>query len=105
VKSKIPAGALLAPMFIGAVLSAGHVVTIALPPWLLAASYSLIGWSIGLRFTRPMMAYAARQLPRIAASILALIALCGGLAYGLHIVEGVDPLTAYLATSRAGRIR
>ena len=34
VKSKIPAGALLAPMFIGAVLSASHVVTITLPPWL-----------------------------------------------------------------------
>ena len=102
VKSKIPAGALLAPMFVGAVLSAGHVLTITLPPWLLAASYALIGWSIGLRFTRPMIAYAARRLPRIAASILTLITLCGALGFALHLVEGVDPLTAYLATSPGG---
>ena len=33
VKSKIPAGALLTPMFVGAVLSATHLVTITLPPW------------------------------------------------------------------------
>ena len=49
-----------------------------------------------------MMAYAARQLPRIVASILTLIALCGALAYALHVVEGTDPLTAYLATSPGG---
>ncbi len=102
VKSKIPAGALLVPIFVGAVLSAGHVVTITLPPWLLAACYAVIGWSIGHRFTRPMLAYAARQLPRIAASILTLIALCGGLAYALHVVDGTDPLTSYLATSPGG---
>jgi len=102
VKSKIPAGALLVPMFGGAILSAGHLTTITLPPWLLAASYALIGWSIGLRFTRPMIAYAARQLPRIVASILTLVALCGGLGFALHLVEGVDPLTAYLATSPGG---
>ena len=102
VKSKIPAGAMLAPMFIGAALSASHVVTVTLPPWLLAVCYALVGWSIGLRFTRPMMAYAARQLPRILASILTLIALCGALAYALHVVEGTDPLTAYLATSPGG---
>ncbi len=102
VKWKTPAGALLAPMFAGVVLSAGHLLAITLPPWLLAASYALIGWSIGLRFTRPVIAYAARQLPRITASILALIALCGALAYGLHLVEGADALTAYLATSPGG---
>ena len=102
VKSKIPAGALLAPLFLGAVLSAGHLMTITLPPWLLAVCYALVGWSIGLRFTRPMMAYAARQMPRIAGSILTLIALCGVLAYVLHLVEGTDPLTAYLATSPGG---
>ena len=102
VESKIPAGAMLAPMFIGAILSASHLMTITLPPWLLAVCYALVGWSIGLRFTRPMMAYAARQLPRIVASILTLIALCGGLAYALHVVDGADPLTAYLATSPGG---
>jgi uncharacterized protein len=101
-RSKIPAGALLVTLLISAALSASHVVTITLPPWLLAASYAVVGWTIGFRFTRPIIAYAAGQLPRIAASIVTLIGLCGGLAYGLHIAVGTDPLTAYLATSPGG---
>ena len=64
-KAKIPAGPLLVPLFVGAVLSASHMVTITLPPWLLAGCYALIGWSIGLRFTRDIVVYAARQLPRM----------------------------------------
>jgi membrane AbrB-like protein len=102
VKSKIPAGPLLVTMVIATALQATHIVTITLPPWLLAACYAVVGWSIGFRFTRPMVAYAARQLPRIVASIVTLIALCGALAYALHVVVGTDPLTAYLATSPGG---
>ncbi len=102
VKAKIPAGALLVPMFIGATLSATHLLTITLPPWLLAICYALVGWSIGLRFTRESVLYAWRQLPIILISIFALIAMCGGLAIALHEAAGTDPLTAYLATSPGG---
>jgi uncharacterized protein len=101
-RARIPAGPLLLPLFVGAVLSASDMVTITLPPWLLAGCYALIGWSIGLRFTREIVIYAARQLPRMFASIFALIAMCGGLAYALHVAAGTDPLTAYLATSPGG---
>ena len=101
-KAKIPAGPLLLPLFVGAGLSAGHVMTITLPPWLLAGSYALVGWSIGLRFTREIVLYAAKHLPQMIASIFALIAMCGGLAYALHLAAGTDPLTAYLATSPGG---
>jgi len=76
-------------------------LTIELPPWLLAISYALVGWSIGLRFTRPILAYAMRTLPQMLASIVALIAICGLIAAAL-VVAGVDPLTAYLATSPGG---
>jgi membrane AbrB-like protein len=100
--SKIPAGPLLVPLFVGAALSASHVVAITLPPWLLAGCYALVGWSIGLRFTREIVAYAAQQLPKIIASIFTLIIMCGGLAYALHVAAGTDPLTAYLATSPGG---
>ncbi|HZZ23893.1 MAG TPA: AbrB family transcriptional regulator [Roseiarcus sp.] len=62
----------------------------------------MVGWSIGLRFTREIVLYAAKQLLRILASILALIAMCGGLALALHEAAGTDPLTAYLATSPGG---
>ena len=76
--------------------------TITLPPWLLAICYAMVGWSIGLRFTREIVLYAAKQLPKILASIFTLIAMCGGLAFALHEAAGTDPLTAYLATSPGG---
>jgi uncharacterized protein len=101
-KSKIPAGALLIPLFAGIALSCTHLISITLPPWLMAGCYALVGWSIGLRFTRAIVIYAARVFPKIAASTLALIALCGGLAWLLHLTVGTDPLTAYLATSPGG---
>ena len=78
------------------------MLKIELPPWLLAMSYALIGWSIGLRFTRAILAHAARAMPALAAAVLTLIALCGGLAVLLIVTTGVDPLTAYLATSPGG---
>ncbi|HWX48068.1 MAG TPA: AbrB family transcriptional regulator [Roseomonas sp.] len=99
---KIPAGGMLVPMFIAALLQGFGLMTIELPPWLLAVSYAVIGWSIGLRFTRPILAHAARALPRVVASTLALIAVCGVFAALLTFALGIDPLTAYLATSPGG---
>jgi len=99
---RIPAGALLVPMVAAIVLADTHHLGVTLPPWLMAFAYVLIGWSIGLRFTREIVIYAARALPTIAASTLTLIALCGGLAWVLHATVGTDPLTAYLATSPGG---
>lgn len=99
---RIPAGALLVPMTAAIVLADTHHLGVTLPPWLMAVAYVLIGWSIGLRFTREIVIYAARALPTIAASTLTLIALCGGLAWVLHATVGTDPLTAYLATSPGG---
>lgn len=101
-KLRIPAGALLVPLFIGAPLEATHVIAITLPPWLLALAYALVGWSIGFRFTREMVIYAGRQFPKILASIFTLIAMCGGLGFALHEAAGTDALTAYLATSPGG---
>ena len=61
---RIPAGALLLPMIVGAVLEAMGLVTIILPPWLLALSYAFLGWSIGLGFTREILgARLARAAP------------------------------------------
>ena len=101
-KSKIPAGALLVPLIAGVALSCTGALSITLPPWLMAGCYALVGWSIGLRFSRDIVIYAARVFPKIAASTLTLIALCGGLAVLLHFIVGTDPMTAYLATSPGG---
>jgi membrane AbrB-like protein len=97
----IPAGALLLPLAATMILQALGWRTIELPPWLLAIGYALVGWSIGLRFTRPIFMYAARALPQMLLSIFALIAICGLIAAVL-VAAGIDPLTAYLATSPGG---
>ena len=96
------AGALLAPLIIGAVLNHRGLMTIELPPGLLVVGYAVIGWRIGLRFTRPLLLHAAKALPHILACTLALVAICGGLGALLSLVAGVDPLTAYLAMSPGG---
>jgi membrane AbrB-like protein len=99
---RIPAGAFLVPMIAGIVLTHFGLMTIELPAWLLAASYALVGWNIGLRFTRSLLIHAARALPLIIGCTFLLIALCGLVALMLVHGAGVDPLTAYLATSPGG---
>lgn len=95
------------PYFLGAVILGSGVhlgldVPMQLPEWLLAVSYGLIGWAIGLNFTGAILRHAVRALPQIVGSILALMAFCGGLAWLLSHELGIDPLTAYLATSPGG---
>jgi uncharacterized protein len=99
---RIRSGAFLIPLVIGLILSRQGWLVIELPPWLLLLSYAVIGWSIGLRFTRPLLLHAAMAFPRVLACMLALIALCGALAAVLVVAADVDPLTAYLATSPGG---
>ncbi|MBW9116706.1 AbrB family transcriptional regulator [Rhizobium cauense] len=102
VRLRIQGGTIIVPLVLGSVLQGFGLLTIELPLWLLAISYALIGWSIGLRFTRAIVIHAARALPRVAASILLLMSICGCMAFALHKFAGVDPLTAYLATSPGG---
>jgi hypothetical protein len=99
---RIPAGAFLVPMVIGIALVHFDLMRIELPTWLLAGAYAFVGWNIGLRFTRPLLIHAARSLPVVVAFTLILIALCGAVAGVLVVGAGVDPLTAYLATSPGG---
>ncbi len=100
--SRIPGGVVLVPMFAGASLHGTNLVTIELPPWLLAMSYAFLGWNIGLGFTRDILGHAVRVLPQVTLAIIALMLICGGLALVLVETVGVDPLTAYLATSPGG---
>jgi uncharacterized protein len=99
---RLPSPFFLGTFIFGTAIHLGLGVTMQLPPWLLAVSYALIGWSIGLNFTRPILRHATRALPQIIGSIIALIAFCGGLGFMISHVLGVDPLTAYLATSPGG---
>jgi len=99
---RVPAGAILLPMFLGIALQDVAGLQIELPPALLAVSYALVGWTIGLRFTREILLHAARALPAVIGSLLALLGTCAVFAVGLVQFAHVDPLTAYLATSPGG---
>ncbi len=100
--ARVPGGAVLVPMVMGIVLQNFGGLHIELPPALLALSFALVGWTIGLRFTRDILVHAARALPAVFGSIVVLIAICGGFALLLVWFAGVDPLSAYLATSPGG---
>jgi uncharacterized protein len=100
--SRIPGGTILLPLALGTVLHLSNVIEIELPTWFLAVSYLLLGWTIGLRFTREILLRAFRALPQTVLSILVLLAFCGLLAWLLVRLLGVDPVTAYLATSPGG---
>jgi hypothetical protein len=100
--ARVPGGSFLVPMLGGMALIHLGLVQIMLPPWLLALAYAAIGWAIGLRFTPAILGHVARIFPRVFASILALLATCGCAAWVLAHYAGIDPLTAYLATSPGG---
>lgn len=99
---RVPAGGILLPMGFCVLLQDIFGMQIELPPALLAAGYALVGWTIGLRFTREILVHAARALPAILGSLVALLVACGAFAVLLVWFAGVDPLTAYLATSPGG---
>jgi membrane AbrB-like protein len=99
---RIPAGGLLVPMSVGAVLEGTGLVTISLPPWLLAISYAFLGWSVGLGFTREILVHVSRVLPQVLLAIFLMIGFSGALAVVLVYAVGIDPMTAYLATSPGG---
>jgi uncharacterized protein len=99
---RLQAWALLGPMLLLSTLHACGWLEIALPRWLLAASYAMLGWHIGLGFRRDALRHAGQALPVIVGAALCLMAWCGLLAWGLTRAAHVDPLTAYLATSPGG---
>ncbi|MEI5682158.1 MULTISPECIES: AbrB family transcriptional regulator [unclassified Mesorhizobium] len=99
---RLPSPYFLGSMFLGVALHLTGYVSFQLPEWLLAISYAAVGWTIGLNFNRTILRHAARALPQIIFSVLALMAFCGALAWMLSHYLGIDPLTAYLATSPGG---
>ncbi|SNB61642.1 hypothetical protein SAMN07250955_102310 [Arboricoccus pini] len=99
---RLPAGPMLVPLVVGSCLNVLGLVMLDLPEWLLACSYMLVGWTIGLRFTGKSLRHAAHAMPQTLAATLILIAFCGALSWVLVQTVGLDPLTAYLATSPGG---
>ena len=99
---RVPAGALLLPMILGAALQGSGLIEITLPPWLLAITYTALGWYIGLGFNRDLLVYALRAIPKLLLASAMLIGLCALSAWLLTWLLGISALTAYLATSPGG---
>lgn len=98
-----PAMALLGPMAVAVALSASGVLgQVSVPTALESLGYALIGVRVGLRFTRASLRSIAQILPLACSLIVAVIVACGLLGLVLTGSSGVDPLTAYLATTPGG---
>lgn len=102
VRLRLPGGPLLAASILGIAMKLAGLASMQLPLWILEPAYAVVGWTIGMRFTGEVVRYALAILPRLLAGIVTLIALCGGFAALLVHFAGIDPLTAYLATSPGG---
>jgi membrane AbrB-like protein len=99
---RLPAGGLLLPLGLAVLAQNLGGLHQELPPWFLAIAYAVAGWQIGSRFDRPILRHAARAFPGLFAGVMAMIVLCAGVAWLMVVLAGVDPLTAYLATSPGG---
>lgn len=99
---RVPAAALLLPLVLGSLLQDVEGFRIELPRPLLAISYALIGWHIGLRFSLHTLRAVVRAMPVVVLSTLCLLALCGGLSVLVAHWLKMDPLSAYLAMSPGG---
>ncbi|MDR1856843.1 MAG: AbrB family transcriptional regulator [Desulfovibrio sp.] len=104
VARRIPFGAapIVLPMVLGALLQHWGVLRIEMPHWLLAIGYALLGWSIGLRFDREILRTAMHLLWKIVGAIAWMMGSSACLAVWLVLEAGIDPVTAYLATSPGG---
>ncbi|MCO6389791.1 AbrB family transcriptional regulator [Aliihoeflea aestuarii] len=100
--TRLPSPYFLGAFILGSVVHLGFGVDFQIPHWLTMLSFALVGWTIGLKFTSDTLRHAARALPQVVLSILVLMGFCGGIAYVLAHEMGIDPLTAYLATSPGG---
>lgn len=92
---------LLVPILVGTALGAAGV-EFATVPLVTAMAYAVIGWSIGLSFSRASLLANLRTLPAIIAGVAILVLACAGVGMILSRAFGIDPLSAYLATSPGG---
>lgn len=95
-------GTLLIPMALGAVAQVSGLIQIELPALLLNLCYMALGWSVGLSFTPAVLRHAVGTLPQTFLAMALLLGFCAGIGAALTHWGGIDPLTAYLATSPGG---
>lgn len=101
VVARIPAGSLLGPMIVAAVLAV-TVGDFQVPTLLREPAFAAIGLQVGLRFTPQMLRQAGRLLLPSLVCIAGLLVACFGLALVLKLTAHVSLLDGYLATTPGG---
>lgn len=94
--------ALFVPIIGGIAIQIFGAPAPSVPPLASAAAFALIGWHIGLSFTRASLIHTARLVPRILLCIAAILLLCAASALLLARLTGASFLTAYLALNPGG---
>ena len=99
---RIPAGALLLPMIAGRGARGDGAGDNRAPAVAAGAELRVSGLEHRPGFHAGNSGHASRALPQVLLATFALIGVCGLLALFLVHAAGIDPLTAYLATSPGG---
>ena len=98
----MPAGVMLFPMLLGAILQVSGWSPIVVPPALQSLVFATVGLQIGLGFDRTTLEHAQTNMRLILLAIVSMLGLCAACGWALVVLLKVDPLTAYLATSPGG---
>jgi uncharacterized protein len=99
---RLPAGALLGPLILGILLEELGVMHLAWPQGVPQAAYLVLGLWVGLLFDGDSIKRAGRLLPVVLLSSIGLVVACAALGWALSALTGIDPITAYLATTPGG---
>ncbi len=94
----LPAAAMMVPLMVGTVLSAGDIYHMTLPGWVLNLAFAAIGLEVGQRFTREILLRMVRLIPLALLASLVLIGMSALFSLLLSFLIKVDLLTAFLAT-------
>jgi membrane AbrB-like protein len=97
-----PAGALLFPLIVAAILAGTGTIGAGVPNWLENVGFALIGLQVGLRFTQESLKAVATVLPLAIVTIIGMVAISAG--FGMFLAEATDRsrLDGYLATTPGG---
>lgn len=100
---RVPAGSVLGPMAVAAVLTiSGAPFAGALPPLVQDVAFGVIGLIVGLRFTPESLRAAGRLLGPALLCIFGVLIACAAVGALLAPLAGVSQLDAYLATTPGG---
>lgn len=96
-----PGGAIVFPLILCSLFRNYLNINISLPPYLVYPAFCLIGWRVGLGFSREELVRVLSKIHILLLAIVLMIVAAGIFAWFMTAL-GTDPLTAYLATSPGG---